>query len=93
MLGPKVLESEKFPEIRFQSTSVERLGEGKWSLLGDLTIRDETRPVKVRVEGQNGHYRGIAELKPKDFGITPVTVAGHVKVKNELRVEFDIVSK
>jgi polyisoprenoid-binding protein YceI len=94
MLGPKVLDSEKFPEIRFQSTSVERLGEGKWAILGDLTIRGETRPVKVRVEGQNGHYRGIAELKQKDFGITPVTVArGTVKVKNELRVEFDIVSK
>ncbi|HEV2731924.1 MAG TPA: YceI family protein [Terriglobales bacterium] len=94
MLGPKVLDSEKFPEIRFHSTSVERLGEGKWAILGDLNIHGETRPVKVRVEGQNGHYRGIAELKQKDFGITPVTVAGGtVKVKNELRLEFDIVSK
>ena len=94
MLGPKVLDSEKFRDIRFQSTSVERLGEGKWAILGDLTIRGETRSVKVRVEGQNGHYRGTADLKQKDFGITPVTVAGGtVKVKNELRVEFDIVSK
>jgi hypothetical protein len=50
--------------------------------------------VKVRVEGQNGRYRGIADLKQKDFGITPVTVAGGaVKVKNELRIEFGIVSK
>jgi polyisoprenoid-binding protein YceI len=94
MLGPKVLESEKFPTVRFRSTHVEPLGEGKWIVLGDLTIHGETRPVKVRVEGQNGRYRGIADLKQKDFGITPVTVAGGaVKVKNELRVEFDIVSK
>jgi polyisoprenoid-binding protein YceI len=94
MLGPKVLDSEKFPEIRFRSTRVEPLGEGKWSLLGDLTIRDQTRPAKVRVEGQHGRYHGIADLKQKDFGITPVVVAGGtVKVKNELRVEFDIVSK
>ena len=94
MLGPKVLDSEKFPTIRFRSTRVELLGEGKWSLLGDLTIHGETRPVKVRVEGENGHYRGTAELKQKDFGITPVTVGGGaVKVKNELRIEFDIVSK
>jgi len=34
-------------------------------LLGDLTIHGETRPVKVRVEGENGHYRGTAELKQK----------------------------
>src|SRR5499427_11011000 len=42
MLGPKVLDSERFPEIRFRSTRVEPLGEGKWSLLGDLTIRGQT---------------------------------------------------
>ena len=29
MLGPEVLDSEKFPEIRFHSTQVERLGDGK----------------------------------------------------------------
>ena len=94
MLGPKVLDSEKFPEIRFRSTSIERLGGGRWIVLGDLTIHGETRPVKVHVEGANGHYRGTAELKQKDFGITPITVGGGaVKVKNELRIEFDIVSK
>ena len=94
MLGPKVLDSEKFPTIRFRSTRVELLGEGKWSLLGDLTIHGETRPVKMHVEGANGRYRGTAEPKQKDFGITPVTVGGGaVKVKNELRIEFDIVSK
>ena len=94
MLGPKVLDSEKFPEIRFRSTGLERLGEGRWIVLGDLTIHGETRPVKVRVEGANARYRGTAELKQKDFGITPITVGGGaVKVKNELRIEFDIVSK
>ena len=94
MLGPKVLDSEKFPTIRFRSTRVELLGEGKWSLLGDLTIHGETHPVKVHVEGENGHYRGTAELKQKDFGITPVTVGGGaVKVKNELHIEFEIVAR
>jgi polyisoprenoid-binding protein YceI len=92
MLGPKVLDSEKFPEIRFRSTSVERIAEGKWLITGDLTVHGESRPVKVNVEGQNGHYKGTAELKQKDFGITPITVGGGaVKVKNELRVEFEVV--
>jgi len=91
MLGPKVLDSEKFPEIHYKSTSVDRQGEGKWLVNGDLTLHGQTRPVKVNVEEQNGHYRGTAELKQKDFGITPITVGGGaVKVKNELRVEFDI---
>jgi polyisoprenoid-binding protein YceI len=91
MLGPKVLDSEKFAEIRFRSTSVDRLGEGQWLVTGDLTLHGQTRPVKVNVEGENGRYKGTAELKQKDFGITPITVGGGaVKVKNELRVEFDI---
>jgi polyisoprenoid-binding protein YceI len=94
MLGPTVLDSEKFLEIRFRSTQVDRLGESKWIVHGDLTIHGQTQPVKVDVEGQNGHYRGSAEVKQKDFGITPITVGGGaVKVKNELRVEFEIVGK
>jgi polyisoprenoid-binding protein YceI len=94
MLGPKVLDSEKYPEVRFRSTQVDRLGEGKWIVHGELTVRGQTRPVKVEVGGQNGHYRGAANLKQTDFGITPVTVGGGaVKVKNELRVEFEIVGR
>jgi polyisoprenoid-binding protein YceI len=94
MLGPSVLDSEKFPEIHFRSTQVQHLGEGRWSVDGELTLHGLTRPVKFEVQGQNGHYRGNAQLKQKDFGITPVTVAGGVvKVKDELRVDFEIVGK
>ena len=94
MLGAKVLDSQQFPEIRFRSTRVDRLGDGKWVVLGDLTLHGQTRQIKVEVEGDPGHYRGSAEVRQKDFGITPVTVAGGtVKVKDEVRVEFEIVGK
>ena len=93
MLGPKVLDSEQFPDIRFRSTEISR-GEGQWIVQGDLTLHGRTKPVKINVEKRETHYRATAELKQKDFGITPVTVGGGtVKVKNELRVEFDIVAK
>ena len=94
MLGPKVLDSQRYSEIRFRSIEIGRLGDGKWVVHGDLTLHGQTRPVKVEVEGQTGHYRGWAELRQKDFGITPVTAGGGtVKVKNEVRVEFEIVGK
>jgi polyisoprenoid-binding protein YceI len=94
MLGPKVLDSEKYTEIHFRSTQVDRLGEGKWIVHGDLTMHGQTRPVKAELEGQNGHYRGRAVLKQKDFDITPVVVGGGVvKVRNEVRVEFEILGK
>lgn len=91
MLGPQVLDAEKFPNITFQSTQVDRLGDGKWVVHGNLSLHGQTHPVVVRVEGQSGHYQGSAELKQKDFGLTPITAGGgSLKVKNELRIQFDI---
>ena len=94
MLGPKVLDSERFPEIRFHSSSVEVRPDGTWRLQGELTLHGETRPVVVEAEGKDGHYRGWAQLRQKDFAMTPVAVAGGtVKVKDEVRVEFEIFGK
>ena len=94
MLGPKVLDSERFPEIGFRSTRIEHISDRKWLVHGELNVHGQTRPVSVDVTEQNGHYRGTAELKQKDFGITPISLGGGtVKAKNELRVEFDIVGR
>jgi len=94
MRGPKVLDSEKFADISFHSTTIEPAGEGKWTVNGELTLHGQTHPVKLEVQGEKGHYRGSAVLKQKDFGITPVSIAGgSVKVKDEIRVEFDISGK
>lgn len=94
MLGPKVLDSGRFPEIRFRSTSAEPAGEGRWMVSGELRLHGQPRPVKLEVQAQNGHYRGAVQLKQRDFGIEPVSIGGGtVKLKNELRVEFDVVAK
>ncbi|MGH9547076.1 MAG: YceI family protein [Terriglobales bacterium] len=94
MLGPKVLDTGQFPEIRFRSIAVERGGGGRWSVTGDLTLHGQTHPVTLEIQVQDGHYKGAAWLKQRDFGIEPVSVGGGaVKVKNELRVEFDIMAK
>jgi polyisoprenoid-binding protein YceI len=42
--------AEKFPKITFKSKHVERAGEGRYKLTGDLTIRDVTREVTLDVE-------------------------------------------
>src|SRR6267154_68472 len=93
MLGPSVLDSERFTEIRFRSTSVEKRGEGKWTVSGDLTLHGQTHPVKAEVEGRDGHYSGTAQLRQTDFAIKPVSIAGgSIKVKDEVRVEFELFS-
>lgn len=37
--------AEQFPEIKFKSTSFEKVGEKQYKIHGDLTIRDVTRKV------------------------------------------------
>lgn len=39
----------KFPEITFRSTSVAAAGENKLLVVGDLTIKRVTRPVRLDV--------------------------------------------
>src|SRR5258705_415429 len=60
----------------------------------DLTLHGETHPVEATVNGGNGRYTGAAKFKQTEFGIKPVSVAGgSVKVKDELRIEFEITAK
>ena len=37
--------AEKFPEIKFKSTAFEKVGENKYKVTGDLTMRDVTKKV------------------------------------------------
>jgi polyisoprenoid-binding protein YceI len=41
--------AEKFPQMKFTSTSMKSVGENKYKLAGDLTIRDVIRPVEFDV--------------------------------------------
>ncbi len=90
MLGPKVLDAARFPEIRFRSTRIQRAGQG-WEIEGELTLRGQTRPVTVTVRETGGHYAATTAFKQTAFGITPVNAGGGtVKVKDEVRLEFEI---
>jgi polyisoprenoid-binding protein YceI len=92
MQGVAVLDVEKFPEISYQSTTVTSRGDAHWEVRGSLTLRGKTQPVVVEVSLESGRYRGSASIKQSDFGIEPIRIAGGtVKVKDELKIEFDIV--
>ena len=89
-----VLQSAKYPEIKFESTSVRSTGSGIWSVTGNLALHGTTKPVTVQVRKANGAYTGETRIKQTDFGIEPVKVAGGaVRVKDELKIEFVIRMK
>lgn len=91
MLGPEVLDSERFHEIVFQSAAVEQNGPDRWVVHGDLMLHGQSQPVMMDVLREADHYTGHVTIKQTNFGIKLVRIAGGtVKVKDEVRIEFDV---
>ena len=100
----EVLEVTKYPEISFLSTEVTSDKIGHWNVKGELRLHGQAHPVTVSVTEPSTelalgkppavrHFNGTATLKQTDFGIKPITIAGGaVKVKDELKLEFQITA-
>ena len=84
------LESAKFPEIAFRSTSIVKAG-AQWKVEGTLTLHGVSKMVKMDVKKTGDAYSGHAKIKQTEFGIKPVSVAGGtIKVKDEIEIDFEI---
>jgi polyisoprenoid-binding protein YceI len=99
MAGPTCLDSGRFPTIRFVSKSAMAMGAvgpngGELALPGQLTLHGVTRPLTLRVHldvtGPTLEATGATTLKQSDFGITPISKSGVVKVKDELTLSWRI---
>jgi len=92
MKSDKVLDVQRFPEIRFGSTSITPQDGGRYQVRGDLTLHGTTRPVEFPITFSKDRYTGSVKLKQTDFGIAPVSIAGGtVKVKDVIEIVFEIV--
>jgi hypothetical protein len=91
MLGPKVLDSDKYPEIRFKSSRIEQTSPQHYRITGTLSLHGVAKDLSFEVSGGPDHYQGKTKLNQTDFGMTPISIGGGtIKVKNELDLEFDI---
>ena len=101
MRGPRVLDVARFPAVTFHSRAVaaRALPGGGYSaeVTGAMTIHGVTRelrlPMKVEISGDVLTASGETVLRHDDFGLQPVSVAGVVKVKNEIGVTYRIVAR
>jgi len=101
MLGPKCLEVARFPAIRFVSRTVTAgpgpAGVRDISIRGDLTLHGVTREltllVRLELAPDSMRATGATTLLQTDFGITPISIAGVVKVKNELALRWRFVGR
>jgi polyisoprenoid-binding protein YceI len=85
------------PTMRFHSTRVERNAGDRFTVTGELTIRDVGQPVSFPaiVEQRDGalHARGSFRFRQSSFGFRPYSAfLGAVKNQDEVVLEFDVVA-
>ena len=92
---------ETYPEIRFVSTDVRRDGTD-WTITGDLTINEVTKPIAVAFEetgaatdpfgNERVGFEGSVAINRSDWGLkwNAALEAGGVLVSEKVTLEFDV---
>ncbi|MDR6562108.1 MULTISPECIES: YceI family protein [unclassified Arcicella] len=95
-------EVEKYPTLSFTSTKFTKKDDDEFELVGDLTIKGVTNPVKLAVEyggtatdpwgNVKAGFELTAKINRKDFGLTwnAPTEAGGVLVSEEVKLIANI---
>jgi len=101
LMREEVLETDRFPEIVFESTEVSanKITEGWYrvKLTGDLSLHGATNgcsfDAQVWVTAETLRAQGETPLRQTDYRIKLVSAAGGtIKVKDELKFSFDIMA-
>ncbi|CAN5319761.1 YceI family protein [soil metagenome] len=94
--------ASEHPKMTFESTSFKKTGDGQYKLIGDLTIRGNTKTVELdakyggTVRDPYGNTKAGFEingkLNRKEFGLTwsAVTEAGNIVVSDEVKLHLNV---
>lgn len=94
--------ADQFPKLHFAGTTLVKTGEDTYTLSGDLTIRDITKPINLNVafngtmvDPYGNHKAGFeitGKLNRKEFGLKwdAITEAGGVVVSDEVRLHLNV---
>jgi polyisoprenoid-binding protein YceI len=100
--SPDFFDVATYPTMTFKSTSVSKVGEGEFTVVGDLTLHGVTKSVSLEAEVSDevkspfGGYKLGISLKGKivrdDFGLTwnQILEAGGLAVGKEVHIDLDI---
>ena len=100
--SPDFFDAATYPAISFESTSMEKNGEGAFKLHGHLTIKDVTKPVTMDVElggiandpygNRKAGFSIEGKINRKDFGLTwnAPTEAGGLLVGEDVKIAAEI---
>ena len=95
-------EVEKYPELKFKSTKVERTANDIFALFGELTIKGVTKPVKLNVEfngttkdpwgGERAGFVVTGKINRADWGVNfnSVLETGGLMLGEEVKINSEI---
>lgn len=72
VLGPDVFNVAEYKEIIFDSTQIQSLGENKYNVFGNLTIKGKTKPVvfnTTMTSGQVFHLKASTQIQSHNFAM------------------------
>jgi polyisoprenoid-binding protein YceI len=93
---------EAYPELTFSSREVEPAGQGRFNVVGPLTLHGVTKDVALEVEylgqakdpwgGQRAGFSAKASIDRRDFGLSfnQVLETGGVLVGDRVDIQIDI---
>jgi len=100
--SPDFFDSAKFPNLSFTSTSIEKKSAEEYKLNGNLTIRDVTKPVSLKINYGGTQTDGYGQKKSgfevegtinrKEFGLVwnmPIE-AGGVVVSEDVKLQINV---
>lgn len=102
VISPDFLDVEQFPSLNFRSTAISPNSDSLWSVLGDLTILGNTKPVTLEVAflgvakdpwgNDKAFFEATAEFNREDFGLTwnQALDTGGVLVGKQIKIEISL---
>jgi hypothetical protein len=86
-INKDVLHTDRYGEIRFNSTEVAENDDETYSVTGTLSLHGAEKPVRLKVRTQGGYFVADVPLHQPDFGIKPYSaMMGTLKIKPDVRV-------
>ena len=95
-------EVEKYPELKFSSTKVEKIDNETFALYGELTLKGITKPVKLNVEyngltkdpwgGERSGFFVTGKINRSEWGVNfnNVLETGGVALSEEVRIDSEL---
>ncbi len=103
--SPDFFDSEKYPEMTFRSTAIEKVSDRDFKVTGEMTIKDTTKPLTLDVTfndyidkdmygSARASFTATGKLNRKEYGLiwNQPLERGGVMVGEDIKLELELAA-